>query len=524
MNNSNKYGNIVTKIHPKDEMYSFFKTHPLHRDNPLESYFESGDGMISSLLDIIGKIDIKIEDINNFLEFACGYGRFTRHLVKIIPPNKITGSDVFKEAVDFQKEVFGVKGFYSAFKPKDVEIPEKYDIIFVASLFSHLPKKTWRSWLKKLYNSLNENGVLIFSTHGITCMANPDDMPKSGFLHLRISESKIHSLREYGLTYTTPEFVQKTVFKETGQSIFLEIPKGLWNYQDVYVLKQSSNDAQRLPGRINNITPALNIFRNYILNIRSYFKSGFKKTMTLPPDELNKHIGGSHTSDYAIIGDHFFEIFKKYGDIKNTDRVLDVGCGCGRMAIPLTKFLTIGTYDGFDIMPEHVKWCKQNITPRYPKFKFQLADVFHELYRKEGRTKSKDFRFPYCDNSFDFTFLTSVFTHMLKDDIAHYTSEIFRTLRFGGTALITFFILNDESEILMNTQAAIMNIPFDFGDEGIRVTDPNNPEAVIGYPETMIRQILTDNGLTIIEPIYFGSWSGRQDSVTFQDLVILRKI
>lgn len=171
-----------------------------------------------------------------------------------------------------------------------------------------------------------------------------------------------------------------------------------------------------------------------------------------------------------------------------------------------------------------MEWCALNFTPCYPKFQFQLADVFHELYRKEGIMRSKDFRFPYRDNSFDFTFLTAVFTHMLKDDIVHYTSEIFRTLRSGGTALITFFILNDESEILMNTQAAIMNIPFDFGNEGIRVTEPNNPEAVIGYPETMVRQILTDNGLTIIEPIYFGSWCGRQDSITFQDLVILRKI
>lgn len=237
--NSNQYGNIETKIHTKDEMYLFFTTHPDHKDTPLESYFDSGATMMQSLLEILDKIGFKIEETNSFLEFACGYGRFTRHLVKIISPQKITGSDVYKEAVDFQKNVFGVKGFYSEFNPEDITIPEKYDIIFVASLFSHLPLTTWRPWLKKLYQSLNENGVLIFSTHGKTCMANPDDMPDNGFLYCHISESKIHSFKDYATTYVTSEFVHNAVMEETGQFILLEVPKCLWKYQDVNVLRRA---------------------------------------------------------------------------------------------------------------------------------------------------------------------------------------------------------------------------------------------------------------------------------------------
>lgn len=236
---SNQYGNIETKVHPKDEMYLFFTTHPAHKDTPLKSYFDSGAGMLQSLLEILNKTGYKIEEMNSFLEFACGYGRFTRHLVKIMPPQKITGSDVYKEAVDFQRKVFGVKGFYSEFNPEDVTIPEKYDIIFVASLFSHLPLKTWRPWVKKLYQSLNENGVLIFSTHGKSCMTNPDEMPDNGFLYSHMSETKILSFKDYATTYVTSEFVHKAVMEETGQIILLEAPKCLWNYQDVYVVKRT---------------------------------------------------------------------------------------------------------------------------------------------------------------------------------------------------------------------------------------------------------------------------------------------
>ena len=237
--NSNPTSDIISKIHPKDEMYLFFTTHPGHKNIPLQSYFDSGAGMLQNLLEILDKIELKIEETNSFLEFACGYGRFTRHLVKIIPPHKITGSDVYRDAVDFQKEVFDVKGVYSEFNPDDVTIPEKYDIIFVASLFSHLPLKTWRPWLKKLYKSLNENGVLIFSTHGKSCMANPDEMPDDGFCYVHMSESKIHSFEDYATTYVTSEFVHKAVMEETGQLILLDVPKGLGNYQDVFVVRKT---------------------------------------------------------------------------------------------------------------------------------------------------------------------------------------------------------------------------------------------------------------------------------------------
>jgi len=219
-------------------MYSFFTTHPQCKDNPLESYFDSGFGMVQSLFEILGKAGYKFSEVNSFLEFACGYGRFTRHLVNVISPEKITGSDVYKEAVDFQKNVFGVKGFYSEFDPEKLVVPEKYDIIFVASLFSHLPLLTWRKWVKKLYQSLNDNGLLIFSTHGKSCMGNPDQMPDAGFFYVHMSESKIHSFNDYATTYVTPEFVHKTVMEEIGQRVLLEVPKGLWNYQDVYVVRR----------------------------------------------------------------------------------------------------------------------------------------------------------------------------------------------------------------------------------------------------------------------------------------------
>ena len=48
--------------------------------------------------------------------------------------------------------------------------------------------------------------------------------------------------------------------------------------------------------------------------------------------------------------------------------MLDVGCGTGRMAVPLTGYLSDEEYEGFDLMPEVIEWCQENITPDIPTF------------------------------------------------------------------------------------------------------------------------------------------------------------
>ena len=74
------------------------------------------------------------------------------------------------------------------------------------------------------------------------CMANPSDMSDAGFLYCHMSESKTHSFEDYATTYVTSEFVHKAVTEETGQPVLLEMPKCLWSYQDVYVVRKPKTD------------------------------------------------------------------------------------------------------------------------------------------------------------------------------------------------------------------------------------------------------------------------------------------
>ena len=46
--------------------------------------------------------------------------------------------------------------------------------------------------------------------------------------------------------------------------------------------------------------------------------------------------------DYEKAGNEFFVYFREFGKLKPSDKVLDVGCGIGRMSLPLTTYLAGG--------------------------------------------------------------------------------------------------------------------------------------------------------------------------------------
>ena len=117
-----------------------------------------------------------------------------------------------------------------------------------------------------------------------------------------------------------------------------------------------------------------------------------------------------------------------------------------------------------------------------------MADVFNKSYNRKGRTKSSEYRFQHPDNFFEFTFLTSVFTHMLANDMEHYLSEIARTLKPGGRCMISFFLLTDESRRLMESGQS--NPVFRHPLSNCTVSNPDSPEAAVAYDEHFVRQLL----------------------------------
>ena len=239
--------------------------------------------------------------------------------------------------------------------------------------------------------------------------------------------------------------------------------------------------------------------------------TGGKPAPRVPP-KRKTFIGGG---DFIAVGDAFFGTLKRHSLMPEMD-VLDVGCGQGRMARPMTEFLK-GRYEGFDIDGSGIEWCKAQYKDA-PNFTFHHADVFNARYNKTGQVAAKDYNFPFEDNCFDRVFLTSVFTHMFKEDVENYLSEIARVLKPGGRCLVTWFLLD---EVSRRSQHPVMSFAYDV-DEVSRTTVKSNPEAAIAFDLDFVRGLYDRYGLKI-EDIEHGTW-GRPESIyDLQDMVVAVK-
>lgn len=228
-------------------------------------------------------------------------------------------------------------------------------------------------------------------------------------------------------------------------------------------------------------------------------------------------IGGDPASAFEFLG-YFIEL----GGLLPEHHVLDVGCGCGRMAVALTYWLRPpGTYDGFDIAADGIQWAQKEITPHDPHFRFQAVDIHNQAYNPKGKLSSSEFSFPYEAATFDFAFLTSVFTHMVGEEVRHYLAELGRTMKPGGTVACTCFLVNDETKRLEATttppEAALKHEVGEFF-----TSDPELPEKAIGFTAERLFGWIQDAGFSLTAR-YPGAWCGRSSFTSYQDLLILTR-
>jgi SAM-dependent methyltransferase len=222
-------------------------------------------------------------------------------------------------------------------------------------------------------------------------------------------------------------------------------------------------------------------------------------------------------SDFAATGDEFLAHFVELGGLQPDERVLDVGCGIGRMARPLAGYLSSdGSYDGFDVNRDGIAWCRRRYR-RHPNFRFQVADLFNARYNPHGAQRADEYRFPYDDASFDFVVATSVFTHLLEADAVRYVAECARVLAPAGRLFATFFLLDETTRALI--EEGTSGLAFLDVHERVAILDEELPEEAVAYDDEWVFEALRSNQLELSAQ-HPGSWSGREEPVSFQDIVI----
>jgi len=251
-----RFDGIPGRVHFNDFM--FIDSSPAE----IASYVERGRNVISLIEEALAAAGKKIEDVERWLDFGCGYGRVLRFLLERVPPERVSASDVIAEGVGFCRSEFGVTALRSRPELASVQLGS-FDFVYAISVITHLDERNSVDFLRLVGDSLTEGGIAMFTTHGEWSLAHPGHYgseyeARAAEIEAAVRERGTAYLRyefapdDYGMTWHSREFVEATMAELHGAELrpLLFKPHGLDGHQDVYAY-------QRLPAvSLNRGSPA----------------------------------------------------------------------------------------------------------------------------------------------------------------------------------------------------------------------------------------------------------------------------
>lgn len=238
---------LNTEIHPADQML----THSVRvLENANQSVSQYFCVALQQYRAMKGMLDLAFpQGLGDklILDFACGYGRALRFLVQSYPAGQIWASDIQEDAATFVKDQFGVNALVSDAEPENFRPGRKFQFIWVASLFTHLPERLFRAWLIRLHELLTDDGYLVFSVHDESILPAGRLVPKNGFLFQPESEIAELDSAVYGTTHVSESYVRSVFTQGLGrqENAYLRIPRGLADQQDLYVVPRGQTSLER---------------------------------------------------------------------------------------------------------------------------------------------------------------------------------------------------------------------------------------------------------------------------------------
>jgi SAM-dependent methyltransferase len=178
--------------------------------------------------------------------------------------------------------------------------------------------------------------------------------------------------------------------------------------------------------------------------------------------------------------------------ISRMSRILDFGCGCGRIARHWRKLHETKVY-GSDLNPRLVEWARRNL--RFADF---AANGLHS-------------QLAYSENSFDLVYAVSVFTHLSDTLQRWWIDELVRILRPGGLLLITV-----KGRDLWHELSTEELDRFQQGELVVKERETSGSNYCAAFhPDTYVRNILA-TGLEVLEHEPVGSKDTQQDFYLFR--------
>ncbi len=230
----------------------------------------------------------------------------------------------------------------------------------------------------------------------------------------------------------------------------------------------------------------------------------------------------SGSGDFFAVGARQAKLILEASQIASDAQILDIGCGNGRVALPLAHYLSAhGGYTGFDVSAAAIDFAQRTLAHVRPDFVFRHVDLANGEYNPKGKIKPEAYAFPCDDSSQDLVIATSVFTHLKPSAARAFLSETARVLKPSGVAYITAYLVDQSArDALASPEHPYPLYPVEFG---VWATDPRAPEAGIGFDQTFFDTMIAKCGLTYADQVRRGGWAQGDYVWDHQDALLLKR-
>lgn len=215
-----------------------------------------------------------------------------------------------------------------------------------------------------------------------------------------------------------------------------------------------------------------------LVSLRS--RTDASRSLELPPPRLRA--GGRAWHDdafYRSVTRQDVERLAVHAGLDPRSRVLDLGCGSGRLALGLIeRFGGRGSYLGIDVRRDCIDWAREHIQARHGSFRFMRVDAPNQRYNPTGKVAFDPSRIAPADvvNAWSF------FTHQSEDDASRYLRAFAALLEPEGRAHVTVLIDGGP------------------GAPGVRYS--RKPLLRVAYANGRWRELVREAGLRVLKAWY----------------------